>query len=180
MIPMRYVLRQCNDQEKIDSFLRQAKVGLLGLADDHQPYVVPLNFVWWNDAIYFHGAEEGRKNKIMYENPGVCFTVCAEYGTIADPVPAKTDTAYMSVMLFGKASPVADLDEATGALQAMLDKYVPGYYNQPLAKQHVNKYRSSYGSAAVVYRIKPDEITAKENPLNPESAFYPGRRVGDD
>lgn len=58
-------------------------------------------------------------------------------------------------------------------MQQMLDKYVPGYYDQPLAKQHVQKYRSSLGSAAAIYRIQPETVTAKENPLDPAKAFNP-------
>lgn len=180
MAMMRYSSRQCDDKEKIERFLSEARIGFLGLANGHHPYVVPLNFVWHDGAIYFHGAEHGKKIEIMKENANACFTVCSEYGTLTDPVPAHTDTAYMSAMLFGKTEPVTDLDEATEAMQHMLDKYVPGYYNRPLAKQHVEKYRSSFGSAAAVYRLDPVDISAKENALDPAKAFYPGRRISDD
>jgi len=172
---IRYWKRNCEDQEKISKFLSKAEIGYLGLSEHGQPYVIPLNFVWWQGTLYFHGAEEGRKITIMQENPQACFTVSEAYGTIADPVPANTDTAYMSVMIFGKAERVTDLDEATGALQAMLDKYVPGYFEQPLARQHVQRYRSSLGSGVAVYRISPDHISAKENPVDAAKQFYPGR-----
>jgi nitroimidazol reductase NimA-like FMN-containing flavoprotein (pyridoxamine 5'-phosphate oxidase superfamily) len=180
MNPMRYFMRECADQEKINRFLTSARVGHLGLSDNNLPYVVPLNFVWWKGAIYFHGADAGRKTEVINQNPQVCFTVCEEYGTIADPVPAKTDTAYMSVMLFGHAARVSDPDEATDVLQQLLDKHVPGYYDQSLAKQHVVKYRSSMSSAVTVFRIDPVTITAKVNELSTEMAFYPGRKVGQD
>ena len=171
---VRYKVRACKDQKKIDDFLRTSRVGHLGLSDGKHPYVVPLNYVWWNGKIYFHGAEGGRRNQIMKENAEVCFTVCAEYGTITDPVPAKTDTAYMSVMLFGEAEPVTDLEEATSMLQEMMDKYVPGYYNRPLAKQHVDKYRSAvYGSAVQVYSIEPQHLTAKESPMAEAKMYKP-------
>ncbi|CAM5703398.1 Pyridoxamine 5-phosphate oxidase OS=Lysinibacillus sphaericus OX=1421 GN=LS41612_12135 PE=4 SV=1 [Lysinibacillus sphaericus] len=49
----------------------------------------------------------------------------------------------MSVIVFGKAQHITDLDEATHMLQEMLNKYVPGYYNRPLSEQHVDKYRSA-------------------------------------
>ncbi|WP_340582313.1 pyridoxamine 5'-phosphate oxidase family protein, partial [Staphylococcus aureus] len=79
---------------------------------------------------------------------------------------AKTDTAYMSVMVFGKAQPISDLNEATHMLQEMINKYVPGYYNRPLSQQHVDKYRSAvFGGPVQVYRIDPQQITAKENPI---------------
>lgn len=167
-------MRECKDQKKIEDFLRNSRVGHLGLSDRKYPYVVPLNYVWLNDKIYFHGAEGGRRNQIMKDNAEVCFTVCVEYGTITDPVPAKTDTAYMSVMLFGEAEVVTDLEESTSMLQEMMDKYVPGYYSRQLPKQHVDKYRSSvYGSAVQVYRIEPHHLTAKESPIEEGKMFKP-------
>ncbi|MBP1995120.1 pyridoxamine 5'-phosphate oxidase family protein [Paenibacillus eucommiae] len=175
MNSVRYQVRECRDQEKIEQFLCTARIGNLGLVDGKLPYVVPLNYVWTNGKLYFHGAGGGRRNQIMSENPEACFTVCEEYGTLTDPVPAKTDTAYMSVMIFGKAELVSDLDEATEVLQVMIDKYVPGYYNRPLPKRHVEKYRSSvYGSAVQVYRIEPSQVTAKESPIEADKLFKPG------
>lgn len=172
MKPVRYKVRECKDEEKIEAFLRQARIGYLGLADGNHPYVVPLNYVWMDGRLYFHGAGDGRRNQVMQDNPEVCFTVCEEYGTITNPVPAKTDTAYMSVMLFGQAEPITDLDEATCVLQEMMNKYVPGYYDRSLSKQHVDKYRSAvYGGPVQVCRMIPRSITAKENPVEAESMY---------
>lgn len=63
------------------------------------------------------------------------------------------------------------------AMQALLDKYVPGYFSEPLLLQHVLKYRSSVGSATAIFRITPETLTAKGNPLAEEKQFYPGRKV---
>lgn len=175
---VRYKLREVLDKSRIDSFLQQARIGHLGMVDGHLPYVVPLNFVWTNEKLYIHGATGGRRNEVMDANPEVCFTVCEEYGTITDPVPAKTDTAYMSVMIFGKAQPIVDLDEATHMLQELINKYVPDYYKRPLPKQHVDKYRSAvFGGPVQVYRIDPYHITGKENPIEEEKMFKPGKTV---
>ncbi|UHA72492.1 pyridoxamine 5'-phosphate oxidase family protein [Paenibacillus sp. 481] len=169
---VRYKIREVLDRDKMDAFLCKARIGHLGMVDGQLPYVVPLNFVWTKEKLYFHGATGGRRNQVMSANPEVCFTVCEEYGTITDPVPAKTDTAYMSVMIFGKAELIVDLDEATYVLQEMLHKYVPGYYNRPLSKQHVDKYRSAVFNGPVqVYRIDPRHITAKANPIE-EGKMY--------
>jgi uncharacterized protein len=177
---MRRDMLGCKDEQKINRFLQEALTGFLGLADGGEPYVVPLNFVWWNGCVYVHGAEEGRKIDIIQRNPRVCFTVSEHIGTMVHPVPAKTSTAYMSVMLFGKAEIVSDLDEATDALRQLLGKYVPGYFHRPLSQQHVASYRSPMGSAAVVIKIIPDLITAKEKPLEEDRRFYKGRTVRDD
>lgn len=167
----------CTDNERIDQFLKEARTGYLGLTDGDLPYVVPLNFIWMNDTIYFHGASEGRKTKLIQANPNCCFTVAEEYGTLVSPIPAKTDTAYMSVMLFGKIESVNDINEATSVLQGMLDKYTPGYHNKKLSQTHVEKYHSSLGSHTVVYKLIPNIRTAKENQLNPQRTFYQGRSV---
>lgn len=180
MLPIRQQKLACTDQSKINEFLQSAKTGFLGLSDGALPYVIPLNFVWMNDAIYFHGASEGRKVKIIQENASACFTVSEDQGTITNPVPAITDTAYMSVMIFGEAKIVNDLDEAVQVMQKMLDKYVPGYYEELLSKSHVDKYRSSLGSRTAIYKIKAKDMTAKENPIQLEKLFYKGKTVQND
>ncbi|MEC1259078.1 pyridoxamine 5'-phosphate oxidase family protein [Bacillus swezeyi] len=177
---IRHKQLACTDTIKIDQFLEEAQTGYLGLAAHGDPYVIPLNFVWKNGFIYFHGASEGRKVDMLHENPNVCFTVSEQYGTMVHPIPAKTDTAYMSVILFGKAAVISDLAEATSAMQALLDKYVPGYYSSPLHKAHVEKYRSSLGSKTFIFKIRPFDITAKENELNQSMKFEQGRTVHED
>ncbi|MBT2688171.1 pyridoxamine 5'-phosphate oxidase family protein [Bacillus sp. ISL-47] len=175
MYSMRQQTMEWKDKVRIEDFLSKAKVGHLGLSDDDFPYVIPLNFTWLNGFIYFHGASEGRKIDIMAKNQQACFTVYEELGTMSDPVPAKTDTAYMSVMVFGRTERVADLNEATEVMQSMLDKYVPGYYANKLASTHVEKYRSSLGSKTAVFKVIPEIVTAKENELNENRRFFPGR-----
>lgn len=170
----------CTDDKRIDEFLSDARTGYLGLTDGEVPYVVPLNFVMVNETLYFHGAAQGRKIDLFHANPNCCFTVSEDFGTMVSPIPAKTDTAYMSVMLFGVLEMVSDLKEATAAMQAMLDKYVPGYYEKNLSQSHVEKYRSSLGSHTVVFKFTPSVRTAKENKLNPQMSFYPGRNAGMD
>ncbi|MDK8179544.1 pyridoxamine 5'-phosphate oxidase family protein [Paenibacillus sp. UMB4589-SE434] len=178
MRPIIHAQRNCEDQEKINDFLIKTRTGLLGLTDERQPYVIPLNFVWWNSCIYFHGLSSGRKVSIIEQNNTACFTVFEEFGTVTDPVPAKTDTAYMSVMLFGSVEKVNQLDDSTDVLQQFLNKYVPGFYDRPLSKVHVDKYRSSLDNQTVsVYRLQPHTITAKENPVHEQNLFYPGKSV---
>lgn len=178
MQEMRKHMLACHDQEKIDCFLQQMHVGFLGLSDSDGLYVVPVNFIWHEGKIYLHGAEAGRKAKIMSGGAPACFTVCEEQAIMTDPVPAHTSTAYMSVMLFGRVQPIDDLHERTEVMQQMLNKYVPGYFRRPLASSHVEKYRSKLGSRTVVYCLSPDVLTAKENPLDQKRRFISGQQAG--
>ncbi|MDQ6419004.1 pyridoxamine 5'-phosphate oxidase family protein [Paenibacillus sp. LHD-117] len=163
MFTVRMSKRLCTDETRIETFLKEAQIAFLGLADGEFPYVVPLNFVWTDGSFYFHAAEEGRKMEVIGRNPEACVTVSEAYGTLPHPVPAHTDTAYMSVMAFGRVEPVGDLEEATAAMQAMLDKYAPGFHRERLAKSHVERYRSSMGSKTAVFKLNVRQLTAKEN-----------------
>ncbi|BAU27293.1 hypothetical protein DFP93_11310 [Aneurinibacillus soli] len=181
MPPMRRSQKDLQDTAQIDACLTTSRTGFLGLQDENGTYVVPLNFTWYNGHIYFHGSQGGRKYETLNTNTStLCFTVVEDWGTITHPVPAHTGTAYRSVMVFGCPERVIDLTEATAAMQAMLDKYVPGYYNNALASAHVDGYRSSMGSPTLVYRLTPVHISGKLVPRSEEHMFYPGRTVESD
>ncbi|TFE30782.1 pyridoxamine 5'-phosphate oxidase family protein [Cohnella luojiensis] len=180
MFPIRVQRRTCTDTGKIQHFLENTRTGFLGLSSEDVPYVIPLNFVWLNDAVYFHGAQDGRKIIYIEHNPLACFTVSEDYGTITDLVPANTDTAYMSVIIEGTVIRVTDINEATEAMQAMLDKYVPGYYDRPLAHSHLERYVSSLGSKTAVYKLTADSVSAKENEVAPAHMYYEGRTIHTD
>ncbi len=58
---IHYKQRVCEDRNKIDAFLQSERIGVLGLCNQGKPYAVPLNFVWENGCVYFHGMGSGRK-----------------------------------------------------------------------------------------------------------------------
>ena len=172
MNEVSYTVRNCTDRQKIETFLRQERTGVLGMVSDNLPYTVPLNYVWHNGSVYFHGMGSGKKETILSQNPFVSFTVYKEQGTVTDPVPCHADTAYMSVMIFGKAEKMTDSEESAAALQKVVDKFMPNYYSQSLTGALIEKYRSSMdGKAVSVYRLTPQGITAKENSVDLDKLF---------
>lgn len=177
---VRRAMSELKDEERINELLSVAKVGYLGLSDEEGTYVVPLNYVWTENKIYFHGSDQGRKVDAMQTSNRICFTVSEDRGTITNPTPADIGTAYTSVMVFGKVRKVESLEESTRALQALLDKFVPGYFERELSEKYVDSYRSSLGSKTTVYRIEPDQITAKEEVSDLSKIFFPGRKQIDD
>lgn len=173
MNQVSYTKRNCTDQQKIETFLLEQRTGVLGLVDGAFPYAVPVNYVWHKGFIYFHGMGSGKKETILAQSPLVCFTVYKEHGTVTDPVPCHADTSYMSVMLFGKAEKVTDFGEAAVALQQVLDKFMPKYYDQPLTSALLEKYRSGMdGNRVSVYRLTPQEMTAKENAVEADQLLH--------
>lgn len=172
MNQIQYKQRDCKDKVKIEQFLQDARIGIIGMNGDDVPYAVPVNFVWYEGSIFFHGMGSGKKEKILSKGPPVCFIVYEEYGTVTDPIPCHADTSYMSVMLFGRIEKIVDFEESSSVLQKLLDKYTPAYYKKPLTSKMLENYRSSIdGNPVSVFKLKPDEITAKENPA-PKKEFF--------
>ncbi|OPX45922.1 pyridoxamine 5'-phosphate oxidase [Ruminiclostridium hungatei] len=180
MEEIRYKQRICSDQTKIEKFLTDSRVGTLGMCDlEGKPYSIPVNYVYWKGSIYIHGMGSGKKNHILIKNPQVCFNIFEELGTVADNVPSKCDTAYFSVMIFGKAELVEDMEEKTQALSQLMNKFLPGFFKDKLSRQFVEKYHSALDNMEVaVHKILPLELTAKENPADMEHMFKAGSRQG--
>lgn len=172
MTQIAYTKRAWRDREEIDGFLRDQRVGVLGLQTEDYPYPVPVNYVWHNQAVYFHGMGSGRKVDLLRAAPLVGFTVFAEHGTVTADMACHADTSYSSVMVFGTASAVTDPQEAAEALQALVDKLMPGYFRSPVSAAMAERHRSSMdGNPAAVFRITPDAITAKQNSASPDELF---------
>lgn len=164
MEQIRYKQRVCTDDAVIEEFLQKSRTGVIGISGGGYPYCVPVNYVWKDGAIYFHGLGSGKKINLLQDNPMVCFTVYEEFGTVKDPVPCHADTSYRSVMLFGKAEKVKDFQEGAKILQAIVDKFMPEFYKSKISSALAEKYRSSHDNMPVaVFKIVPEERTAKEN-----------------
>jgi len=60
--------------DEIDSFLREQKVARIGCHAAGETYVVPVIYAWDGEGAYVFSIE-GRKIRMMRENPRVCLEV---------------------------------------------------------------------------------------------------------
>jgi hypothetical protein len=172
MNKVKYAQRDCKDQEKIEKFLKKSRTGVIAMNGDDYPYAVPVNFVWYEGSIFFHGMGSGKKVDILCEEPPVSFTVYEEIGTVTDPMPCHADTSYMSVMVFGKIEKVVDFEIAATTLWKLVEKYLPNYYKKPLTGSFIENYKSSMdGNTTAVFKLTPEDITAKENQAEESELF---------
>ena len=103
-----------NDKNSIDEILKACEYGTLSLISEGKPYVVALNFVQYKNAIYFHGAKEGKKIEAIKSNPNAAFLVVKPYSYIpsyfSDTMAACPATQFFaSVLLEGKLSFIESL-----------------------------------------------------------------------
>lgn len=179
MEPIRLKKRECRDQAKIQELLATARIGIVAMNAGDYPYAVPVNYVWLRDAIYFHGAGAGKKFDLLANGAKVCFTAYTEFGTSTGDVACHVDTSYRSVMVFGRAEKITDYALAAESVQALMTKYTPGRYEKAITPELLEKYRTSVDHTRVaVFRIVPEQITAKEKIVDPEKLLSPDTQNG--
>jgi len=149
----------------MERLLATASHGYMGIVSpDGWPAVVPLNFVYVDGRVYFHGANEGEKMAALADSPRVTFTVAEEFSIVPsyfrDPKLACPATQYYkSVMIRGRARVVTDVDEKARALQAMMEKLQPEGGHEPIEAASA-LYRKSLKTTAVV-AIEIERMTGK-------------------
>ena len=156
---MRRTDRAIEDQSQIEDLLERGNYFALATSIDDQPYQhVSL---YWFDAsahrIYFHTARNGRTRSNIEANPRVSATV-AEMGRL---LPAKEalefSVEYASVIIFGRARVVEQMDEARYGLQGLLDKYFPelrpGEHYRPINDDELKR--------TTVFALEIEEMSGK-------------------
>ena len=122
---------EIKSKEKIIKFLNEQDTGRICSIDkDGYPQIIPMNFVYSNDAIYMHSHTKGEKIENIKRNNKVGFEVDKSIEFLpsyfTDPSDAsQADTLYISVVIKGTAILVSDRNEKTLALNALMKKYQP-------------------------------------------------------
>jgi nitroimidazol reductase NimA-like FMN-containing flavoprotein (pyridoxamine 5'-phosphate oxidase superfamily) len=122
---------QIKSYDKVKEFLHQEHVGRISTIDvNGYPQIIPMNFVFLNDAVYMHSHPRGEKIENFKRNDKVGFEVDRELEFLPsyfeDPKNASlADTLYISVVMKGTASLVTDKEEKTLALNGLMKKYQP-------------------------------------------------------
>lgn len=141
------------EQSEARKILDNGEYGILAtVADDGQPYGVPLSYVVKDDCIYYHCTNAGgSKHDNILSNKDVCFTVVGN----TQVLPEKFGTLYESVIVFGEAGIVDDEEERQAAFKEFLVKYCSDYLIEG------EKYIASAGPKAIIVKITVKSLTGK-------------------
>jgi uncharacterized protein len=154
-----------NEAQEIDEFLAEATYGFLGtIGTDGWPHVIPLNFVWHEGCLYFHGSKIGQKITDLKASERVTFSVAKEYALIpsyfVDPKLACPATAFFkSVMIRGRAEIVTEATEKAPVFTAFMAKLQPEGGYDPIDAADPEYLKNLNGVAVV--KIVPEEVSAK-------------------
>jgi len=120
---------EIQSKKKIIDFLNSRPAGRVASIDkDGYPQVIPMNFVYYDGAVYMHSHPFGEKLDNIRRNRSVGFEVdqhvCFLPSYYFHPTDAsQADTLYISVVIKGRAEIVEDKEEKARALNALMEKY---------------------------------------------------------
>lgn len=133
-------------EKQIDDLLARQVTGRLGCHAQGTTYVVPVNYVYRNGAIYAHSAP-GKKIDMMRANPKVCFEV--------DDI--QNIFKWQCVITWGLFEELTDMDEKEQAMQALTHRIMP-LGNSPAAHPShgitENEFDIGTRIDLILYRIK--------------------------
>ena len=152
---------EIKSKEKIKEFLDKEHVGRIASIDENgYPQIIPMNFVFLDDAIYLHSHTKGEKLENVTRNEKVGFEVDRELEFLPsyfeDPKDASlADTLYISVVIKGKGEIVKDRNEKTNALNGLLKKYQPEGKYEPISPE------MEVLEEVAIIKITPDSMRGK-------------------
>jgi len=152
---------EIKSKEKIKEFLDAEHVGRIASIDETgYPQIIPMNFVFLNDAIYLHSHTRGEKLDNIKRNDKVGFEVDRELEFLPsyfeDPKDASlADTLYISVVIKGSASIIEEKNEKALALNGLMKKYQPEGGYEPLTPE------MDVIDEVAIIKVIPDSIRGK-------------------
>ncbi len=137
--------------EEVVEILTAGEYGYLATVDEHgQPYGIPLSYVYWQQAIYFHCALTGHKLDNLAQQSKVSFCVVGKTKVLPD----RFGTEYESAVIIGVAGEVHG-EERQAALVALLEKYCRDYLEEG------RRYIKNKEKATRVFRITVASLSGK-------------------
>jgi nitroimidazol reductase NimA-like FMN-containing flavoprotein (pyridoxamine 5'-phosphate oxidase superfamily) len=149
---MRRKDQEINDIATIEEIIRKAQVCRLGLSENGQPYIVPLCFGYKDNTLYFHSAREGKKLEILRKNNNVCFEIDIDQEPVKGKKACNCSMKYRSVIGFGKAELIEDIETKRRALNIIMQNYFEGFFKYP--EESVNN--------TMIIKVEIESITGKK------------------
>jgi uncharacterized protein len=114
------------DKDSIYRILDEGLVCHVGLVEDGQPVVIPMNYARRDDAVILHGAPASRLLKYVQAGHPVCVTVTLLDGLVLARSAFHHSMNYRSAVVFGRGRLIKTEQEKLAALEVLTEHIVPG------------------------------------------------------
>ena len=152
----RLAERGVYDADTINAIVDEALICHVGFVDDDgSPVVIPTIHARARDVLYLHGSAASKMLRSVKRGGQVCITITLIDGIVLARSLFHHSMNYRSVVIFGAAREVTDLEEKQLAFRAVTDHIVVGRWDD--ARQPTDKENR----ATTIVAIPLDEASAK-------------------
>lgn len=113
------------ETQTIYNILDEALICHVGFIANNQPFVIPTAYGRVEDKLYIHGSPASRMLRTLTQGIEVCVTVTLLDGLVLARSAFHHSMNYRSVVIFGTANLVNDMEEKNAALQAFTEHVIP-------------------------------------------------------
>lgn len=146
--------RQKMDAAACVCLLNNGTSGVLAVnGEGGYPYTIPLNYIYEDGKLYFHGAKSGHKIDAILKDAKVSFCVIG----MEQNVPEKFTVYFKSVVVFGKAVIVKDDTERREAIRRLADRFSPDESNERRDAEITREWKS-----LTVIRVDIEYMSGKQ------------------
>jgi hypothetical protein len=114
------------DRGSAHAVLDEGLVAHVGVATDDGPVVIPMLYGRDGERLLLHGSAASRLLRGGAKGAELCVTVTLVDGIVLARSAFHHSMNYRSVVVFGTATPIVELDEKRAALDRLVDHIVPG------------------------------------------------------
>lgn len=143
------------DWDTIRAILDESPICHVGIADQAQPFVIPMACARDGDDLLLHGHAKSRLIQHLGEGQPACVTITLLDGLVLAKSQFHHSINYRSAVLFGTASRIEEPEEKQRALLKLVAHLSPG--REKLARPG----NATELKATTILRFKIDEASAK-------------------
>lgn len=127
-------------KEEMKAVIRKCQTCCISMVDpEGKPYVIPMNYGFQDDVVFFHGAQKGKKVDVLQHQQDVCIVFSTDHQLryVNEEVACSWSMRYRSVIVYGKAEFVDDLKDKVDCLNIIMANYSDRSfeYNDPAVRE---------------------------------------------
>lgn len=151
---MRRKDKEITGRKFVEEILSKAEICRIAMIDERDPYLVPVNYGYFENAIYIHSASKGKKINILRKNNRVCFEIDYGHKILKDDLACNWTAKYRSLIGYGTVDILTGEKEKRFGLDKIMEHY---------GREESNVYKEKNVKSIVILRINIEEVTMKQS-----------------
>ena len=151
------------NNEECEKMITNTFHGVLVLANDNEPYAIPINHGYKDGSFYFHCGVSGKKLDFIRKNPGVSYVISKYFGKPEDHAKSmKCHGCWESLIVYGTAKIIEEREEQRQAFKIFME-----YYGNPKFEPSADVYATTR-----IIKVTAEKMTARREGSDKKTEFF--------